>query len=72
MEHRATARVLGCLNADTIRVVLSPGQGLADGGIAVELALDLVPHDLRVPNSRFVVVYRGCQIVAVERLAGEG
>ena len=55
-RQRTPARVLARLTADTLRVILCPGEGLADGGIEVEIPLALVPLDLRMPNSEFDVV----------------
>jgi hypothetical protein len=54
----APARVLACLHSDRIRVVLCPGQGLADGGVPYEIEASLIPIDLRMPNSEFVVLSR--------------
>jgi hypothetical protein len=54
----APARVLACLHSGRITVVLHPGQGLADGGVPYEMEASLIPMDLRIPNSEFVVLSR--------------
>ena len=51
------ARVLGCLKTGTLMVIVLPGYGLADGGILMEIAMEIVPFDLRMPNSEFDVVF---------------
>ena len=52
------ARVLACLNNNRITVVLFPDQGLADGGIPHEIDSSLIPFDLRMPNSEFLLLMR--------------
>jgi len=51
------ARVLGCLRSGFLTVDIWPGQGLADGGIRTELPIHIVPFYLRMPNSRFTLLY---------------
>ena len=55
-EIRARARVLGVLSPGTIDVIVAPGVGLADGGVQHKIPLDMVPVDLRLPNSEFLLV----------------
>jgi hypothetical protein len=45
------AAILGCTVAGQLRLVLHPGAGLADGGFPCDVAVDLVPPDLRMPNT---------------------
>ena len=52
----APARVVGCLIKDSINVIVCPGQGLADGGIHYEIKAELIPEDLRIPNSEFDIL----------------
>ena len=54
---RIPARVIGCLNRTTIRVIVLPGVGLADGGIILEVPREAVPMDLRIPNSEFDITF---------------
>lgn len=53
---RAPAIVLGCLNTGTITVIICPGNGHVNGGVHTVLAVELIPFDLRMPNSEFDVV----------------
>jgi hypothetical protein len=47
------------LGRETVRVVLAPGDGLADGGIHCDLPLDLVPAVLRTPGTKLWVELDG-------------
>jgi hypothetical protein len=49
------AEVLAVLNAATVRVVLAPGEGMADGGIHCDLSVDLVAPSLRFPGTKLWV-----------------
>ena len=51
-------RVLACLTTDRITVHVHPGQGLADGGVPVEVETSLIPIDLRMPNSQLLLLMR--------------
>ena len=57
-EHRISASVIGCLRPGWIKLRVGDGIGLLDGGIDVEVPVHLVPHHLRMPNSRLVLVTR--------------
>jgi hypothetical protein len=66
---RAPAQVLGCLRPGFLTVIVGHGLGMANGGIPHEIPMDLVPFDLRMPNSAFTVVLdrtKG-QFIGVER-----
>jgi hypothetical protein len=67
---KSPARVLACLRPGYLRVIVHPGVGLADGGIQTDVPMDLIPFDLRMPNSEFILVldqlYR--RYIGVERL----
>lgn len=66
METREIpATVLAVLTRTTIKIVLVPGVGMADGGIPVDIPIDLVPIELRLPNTRLTITMRGTDIVAV-------
>jgi hypothetical protein len=70
---KAPAKVLGCLRPGYLTVIVGHGLGMADGGIPYDVPVDLVPPDLRMPNSEFTVVLDRTvgRLVGVERL-GEG
>jgi hypothetical protein len=65
-------RVIGSLRSGFITVIFGVGQGMSDGGISLEIPIDIVPVDLRVPNSEFVVVidrFQTKRFVATERIS---
>ena len=65
----APGLVFARLTDASIRIVLFPGSGQADGGIPVEVPIELIPPDLRMPNTQLEVVLER----ATERvLAGPG
>ncbi len=66
-RHRA--KVIGSLRPGFVTIALGHGLGLADGGIATDIPIDLVPFELRLPNSVFAVVLDLAtgEIVRVER-----
>jgi hypothetical protein len=55
--QRVPVRVLGCLRSGFLTVDVWPGGGLADGGIRQEIPIGLVPFELRLPNSRFNLLF---------------
>ncbi len=54
---RVPARVLACLSRSRITIILYPGQGLADGGSKIDIPIEAVPPDLRMPNSEFDMIF---------------
>jgi hypothetical protein len=34
---------------------VGPGMGMMDGGIEQDIPVDLIPEDLRTPNSEFLI-----------------
>ena len=52
---KAPAKVLGYLRPGYLRVIVLPGYGMVDGGVHRDVPLDLVPLDLRLPNSEFML-----------------
>jgi hypothetical protein len=60
---RLSVKVLGCLRDGEITIILLPGNGFVDGGIIEVLPADMIPVDLRMPNSEFDVL--------LDRLSGE-
>ncbi|MEH2202612.1 MAG: hypothetical protein V7K53_00835 [Nostoc sp.] len=49
-------QVLGCLRPGIITVIAFPGAGMLDGGLLMELPTEIIPVELRMPNSEFIVV----------------
>jgi hypothetical protein len=70
-EHvlKAPAKVLACIRPGYLTVFVGYGLGMADGGISTDVPMDLVPFDLRMPNSEFTVVIDRTdgRIIGVER-----
>ena len=71
--HVVPVCVLGCLRTNRLTVYLWPGQGMADGGIPLEIESAIVPFDLRMPNSEFFFLMRQDtgEIVKVLRVGEE-
>ncbi len=55
-QIRAPARVLGCLQRATLTIIVCPENGFVNGGVIKILPLELVPFDLRMPNSEFDIM----------------
>jgi hypothetical protein len=53
---KVPAKVLACLRPGYLTVFVGHGVGMVNGGIATDIPMDLVPFDLRMPNSEFTVV----------------
>jgi hypothetical protein len=68
---KAPGKVLACLRPGNLRVFVGYGLGMADGGILHDVPMDLVPFDLRMPNSEFTVVIdrTNGRFIGVERQA---
>jgi len=49
--ERVPAVVFGCLLPRELRIIVHPGVGLADGGVPWNVPVDLIPPDLRMPNT---------------------
>ncbi|MEM8637009.1 MAG: hypothetical protein AAGF33_18750 [Pseudomonadota bacterium] len=54
-SYEPPGRVIAVLTECTVRFLLQPGYGLADGGIPTEVPLDVVPPELRMPNTMLTV-----------------
>ncbi|MEH2286244.1 hypothetical protein [Nostoc sp.] len=52
---RVPARVLGCLCAGEITIILFPGHGLV---LTEPIQTYLIPENLRMPNSEFDVLFK--------------
>jgi hypothetical protein len=71
---KAPAKVLACLRPGYLTVFVGYGLGMADGGIPHDVPMDLVPFDLRMPNSAFTVVIdrTNGRFIGVERQGDDG
>ncbi len=49
------AEVFGCLIPGELRIVVFPGNGHVNGGAHWDISSDLVPNELRIPNTRIWV-----------------
>ncbi|MEH2105938.1 hypothetical protein [Nostoc sp.] len=56
MLDQIPVQVLGCLKPGIITVIAFPGVGMLDGGLPMELPTEMIPVELRMPNSEFIVV----------------
>jgi hypothetical protein len=65
----APGQVFARLTDSTIRIVLFPGYGQADGGIPYEVPIEVVPPDCRTPNTKLEVVLERAtkRVLAVKR-----
>ncbi len=50
-DNPLRGRIFACLRAGEISIHVLPGVGLADGGRLFDAPLDVVPFDLRMPNT---------------------
>lgn len=66
---KAPAKVLACLRPGYLTVFIGYGLGMAEGGISHEVKVEIIPFDLRFPNSEFTVVMDRAsgRIIGVER-----
>jgi hypothetical protein len=69
----APVKMLACLRPGCLTVFVGYGLGMENGGIPTDVPMDLVPVDLRMPNSEFTVVLdrTSGQFIAVERHGGD-
>jgi hypothetical protein len=49
-NERVPAVVMACLLPSELRIVLHPGVGLVDGGVPLDIPMDIVPLELRLPD----------------------
>ena len=71
---KVPAKVLACLRPGYLTVFVGYGLRMANGGMPDDIPMDLVPFDLRMPNSEFTVVMdrTNGRFVGVERQSGDG
>lgn len=54
---RVPAKVFACLLNDKLRITLLPGAGMANGGLPLDVRVELVPLHLRLPNTKLWVQF---------------
>jgi hypothetical protein len=64
-KHDVSAVVVAVLTQDTITIKLLPGVGMLDGRIPIDIPIEMVPFELRLPNTRLIVTMTGGCIVSV-------
>ena len=52
---RVPGEVFACLQSGELRITLLPGVGLAQGGAQRDVPVELVPAELRLPNTKLWV-----------------
>src|SRR5215472_4823400 len=62
LERRLEATVLGSASPGHVKVTLGRGKGQ----FVSDVSVDLLPVSLRTPNSTFVAVVKGREVVRVE------
>jgi hypothetical protein len=55
--ERVPAEVFACLIVGELRIILCPGVGLANGGAPRDVPIDVIPFQLRMPNTRLWVQF---------------
>jgi hypothetical protein len=61
--QQVPAVVFGCLLPSELRITLCPGHGMADGGAPCDVPMDIVPIELRIPNTPLWVQFDDNQSV---------
>jgi len=70
-SHLIHAKVIGALHPGQVTVRIGTGSGMLDGGIDREVPIDLIPIELRMPDSEFMLLFEAKhQPLGIERLAG--
>ncbi len=49
---RVPAEVLACLVTGELRIIVLPGDGHVNGGVPRDVPAELIPPELRMPNTR--------------------
>jgi hypothetical protein len=49
---KVAAIVFGCLRAGELQLIVLPGVGHANGGIPFTVPVEVVPFELRMPNTQ--------------------
>jgi len=53
---RIPARVMMSPRPGSIRVLIGPGMGMLDGGAPRDIPMEIIPPELRTPNTEFTLV----------------
>jgi hypothetical protein len=56
-SYKIHAKVIGALHPEQITVRVGTGIGMLDFGVDREVPIELIPLELRIPNSEFMLVY---------------
>jgi hypothetical protein len=67
-EMEVNARVIYVVNRETIQILLAPGCDHLNGGVPIDIPIDLVPAELRIPSTDLIVTRRNGEVVAVRRM----
>jgi hypothetical protein len=63
-------KVIGAFVPGHVRVCMGYGVGMLDGGVDIEVPIEHIPLDLRVPNSEFMLQFDAeHKITGIERIA---
>ncbi|MDY6785290.1 MAG: hypothetical protein SW833_22540 [Cyanobacteriota bacterium] len=67
-ETTIPAIVLGCLQVGYLRMIVGYEYGFLEGGVEWDIPMDLIPVQLRMPNSKLRLIYDRSQdkIIAIE------
>lgn len=65
---RINAQVIGFPSPGRARLLIGPGSGFLDGGVPVDVPLELIPAELQVDGQMVIAVYEpnSLEILAVE------
>jgi len=53
--EKVPAEVFGCFVPGELRIILLPGVGFANGGAFRDVPVEVIPFELRMPNTRLSV-----------------
>jgi hypothetical protein len=45
------AQVFACLTPGELRIIVQPGNGFVDGGAPSDVPVEIIPPELRIPNT---------------------
>lgn len=63
------AKVIGALHPGQVTVRIGTGMGMLDFGLDREVPIELIPLELRIPNSEFMLLYdTKKELAGIERI----
>lgn len=69
-SHMIHAKVIGALHPGLVTVRIGTGSGMLNGGIDLDVPIELIPIELRMPNSEFMLIFDATQKPSdIERIA---